>query len=75
MTRIGPPPGDIDRVIEESRHAIPWNGRVDQFDVNAFLGIKSERLGGIEWRIKHRAEVFSESDWHEERPTMRDGRG
>src|SRR5215468_8697118 len=68
-----PAPGNVDRVVEESRHAVTRTGRVDQFDLDAFAGIKSERLGGVERRVKHGAEVFSELDWHDEdRSTLGD---
>src|SRR5215831_17063672 len=61
-----PTPGNVDRVVEESRYAVTRIGRVDQFDLDTLAGIKPERVGGVERRVKHRAEVFSELDWHDE---------
>src|SRR5262249_56088705 len=34
--------------------------------LDTLAGIKPERVGGVERRVKHRAEVFSELDWHDE---------
>src|SRR5262245_7436393 len=61
-----PAPANVDRVVEESRYAVTRIGRVDQFDLDTLAGIKPERLGGVERRVKHGAEVFSELDWHDE---------
>src|SRR5262249_32831254 len=69
-----PTPGNVDRVVEEGRYAVTRIGRVDQFDLDPLAGIKPERLGGVERRVKHGAEVFSELDWHDEdRSTFADG--
>src|SRR5215468_12629565 len=71
-----PAPGNVDRVVEESRHAVTRTGRVDQFDLDTLAGIEPERVGGVERRVKHGAEVFSELDWHDEdRSALGDGFG
>src|SRR5262245_11427864 len=61
-----PTPRDVNRVIEESQYAVTRIGRGDQLDLDTFSGIKAERLGGVERRVKHGAEVFSEPDGHDE---------
>src|SRR5262249_51691326 len=61
-----PTPGNVNRVVEESRYAVTRIGRVDQFDLDTLAGIKPQRLGGVERCVKHGAEVFSELDWHDE---------
>src|SRR5262245_66528106 len=69
-----PTPRDVSRVIEESQYAVTRIGRGDQLDLDTFSGIKAERLGGVERRVKHGAEVFSEPDGHDEdRLTLADG--
>src|SRR5262249_53788840 len=71
-----PTPRDVDRVIEESQYAVTGIGRGDQLDLDTFSGIKAERLGGVERRVKHGAEVFSEPDGHDgDRLTLADGSG
>src|SRR5262249_55094751 len=67
----GATPCNVDRLIEESRYAITWSGRIDQFDVDTFFCIKSEGLGGVERRVEHGATVFSKPDWHDASRTQR----
>src|SRR5262249_3393715 len=65
-----PTPGNVDRVIKESRYAVTRIGRADQFDLATLAGIEPERVGGVERRVKLGAEVFSELDWHDEDRSM-----
>src|SRR5215813_9050149 len=65
-----PTPGNVDRVIKESRYAVTRIGRVDQFDLDTLAGIEPERVGGVERRVKHGAEIFSKLDWHDEDRSM-----
>jgi hypothetical protein len=44
-------PSDVDRAGDESGDAIARNRRTEEFDLDTFSGVKSERLGSVERRI------------------------
>src|SRR5262245_65774973 len=57
-----PTPGNVDRVVEESRYAVTRIGRGDQFDLDTLAGIKPERLGDVGSGAQGGAEAFSGLD-------------
>ena len=58
-------PGEVDVAGEEVRGGRRRRRRRQQLDLDAFLGIETERLRGIEWRVENGAKILRELDRHD----------
>src|SRR5579862_7887471 len=57
-------PGKIDRAACQMSNGVARGVAGDQFDIGTFVRVEAKRVNGVIRRIKDRAKIFHESDFH-----------